>query len=207
MGAMIGFFFFTTQYMQDGLGFSPLQAGLGFLPMSLVNFAVALAIPRLRTRFSDAVLLAAGAAVTLAGMVWLSRAGIGDAYLSSVALPMVLVGAGQGLAFAPLTSAGIAGVAPQDAGAASGLLNTAHQLGMALGLAVLSAVALRAGTGLAGPAAVAERVGAALTGSSVLLAVALLVVLVLLIPNGRGSRTGAGTGAGQAQRAAVRAAA
>jgi EmrB/QacA subfamily drug resistance transporter len=207
MGAMIGFFFFTTQYMQDALGFSPLQAGLGFLPMSLVNFAVALAIPRLRTRFSDAVLLAAGAAVTLAGMVWLSRAGIGDAYLSSVALPMVLVGAGQGLAFAPLTSAGIAGVAPQDAGAASGLLNTAHQLGMALGLAVLSAVALRAGTGLAGPAAVAERVGAALTGSSVLLAVALLVVLVLLIPNGRGSRTGAGTGAGQAQRAAVRAAA
>jgi EmrB/QacA subfamily drug resistance transporter len=191
LGAMIGFFFFTTQFMQDALGFTPLQAGLGFLPMSLVNFAVALVIPRLRARFSDAVLLAGGTAVTLAGMVWLSRAGLGDAYLATVALPMVLVGAGQGLAFAPLTSAGIAGVAPRDAGAASGLVNTAHQLGMALGLAVLSAVALRAGAGLEGPAAVAERVAAALTASSVLLAVALLLVLVLLIPGGRGNRTSA----------------
>ena len=50
LGAMIGFFFFTTQLMQDGLGFTPLQAGLGFLPMTLVNFAVALAIPRLGRR-------------------------------------------------------------------------------------------------------------------------------------------------------------
>ena len=156
LGAMIGFFFFTTQYMQDALGFTPLQAGLGFLPMSLVNFAVALAIPRLGARIPNGVLLAGGTAVTLAGMAWLSRAGVGDAYLSSVALPMVLIGAGQGLAFAPLTNAGIAGVAPADAGAASGLVNTAHQLGMALGLAVLSAVAVRAGAGPDGPDAVAR---------------------------------------------------
>src|SRR3954469_17155787 len=182
LGAMIGFFFFTTQLMQDALGFTPLQAGLGFLPMSMVNFGIALAIPRLRTRVPDALLLAAGVLLTLAGMVWLSRAGLGEGYLTSVALPMVLVGVGQGLAFAPLTSSGIAGVAPQGAGAASGLVNTAHQLGMALGLAVLSAVAAGAGAGLDGPAAVAEPVGAALTAGSVLLAVALLVVLVVLVP-------------------------
>jgi EmrB/QacA subfamily drug resistance transporter len=190
LGAMIGFFFFTTQYLQDALGFTPLQAGAGFLPMSLVNFAVALAVPRLRTRIPDGVLVAGGTAVTLAGMAWLSRAGVSDPYLGSVALPMVLVGAGQGLAFAPLTTAGIAGVAPADAGAASGLVNTAHQLGMALGLAVLSAVAVRAGTGLDGPAAVAQHVHAALTGSSVLLGVALLVVLVVLVPRefGHGTR-------------------
>jgi predicted MFS family arabinose efflux permease len=185
LGAMIGFFFFTTQYLQDALGFTPLQAGLGFLPMSLVNFAVALAVPRLGARLPNGVLLAGGTAVTLAGMVWLSRAGLADAYLTSVALPMVLIGAGQGLAFAPLTNAGIAGVAPADAGAASGLVNTAHQLGMALGLAVLSAVALRAGTGVGGPEAVAQHVRAALTGSSVILALALLVVLVVLVPAGR----------------------
>jgi EmrB/QacA subfamily drug resistance transporter len=188
LGAMIGFFFFTTQYLQDALGFTPLEAGLGFLPMSLVNFAVALAIPRLGARIPNGVLLAGGTAVTLAGMAWLSRAGVGDAYLSSVALPMVLIGAGQGLAFAPLTNAGIAGVAPADAGAASGLVNTAHQLGTALGLAVLSAVALRAGTGSGGPVAVAEQVRAALTGSSALLALALLVVLVLVVPAGRSDR-------------------
>jgi EmrB/QacA subfamily drug resistance transporter len=182
LGAMIGFFFFTTQYLQDALGFSPLEAGLGFLPMSLVNFAVALAIPRLGARIRNGVLLAGGTAVTLAGMAWLSRAGLDDAYLTSVALPMVLIGAGQGLAFAPLTQAGIADVAPADAGAASGLVNTAHQLGMALGLAVLSAVALRAGTGAGGPDAVAQHVRAALTGSSALLALALLVVLVVIVP-------------------------
>jgi EmrB/QacA subfamily drug resistance transporter len=182
LGAMIGFFFYTTQFMQDALGFSPLQAGLGFLPMSLVNFAVALAIPRLGARMPNVVLLAGGTAVTLAGMAWLSRAGVDDAYLTSLALPMVLIGAGQGLAFAPLTNTGIAGVAPGDAGAASGLVNTAHQLGMALGLAVLSAVALGAGTGTGGRDALAEHVRAALTGSSVILALALVTVLLVIVP-------------------------
>ena len=182
LGAMIGFFYFTTQLMQDGLGFTPLQAGLGFLPMSLVNFAVALAIPRLSSRVPNAVLLATGTAVTLVGMAWLSRAGVDDSYLLSVALPMMLIGGGQGLAFAPLTSAGIAGVPAGDAGAASWLVNTAHQLGMALGLGILVAVSARAGSDLGGAAAVAERVRAALTGSTVLLAAALVVVLAVILP-------------------------
>ena len=182
LGAMIGFFYFTTQLMQDGLGFTPLQAGLGFLPMSLVNFAVALAIPRLSSRVPNAVLLATGTAVTLVGMAWLSRAGVDDSYLLSVALPMMLIGGGQGLAFAPLTSAGIAGVPAGDAGAASGLVNTAHQLGMALGLGILVAVSARAGSDLGGAAAVAARVRAALTGSTVLLAAALVVVLAVILP-------------------------
>lgn len=191
LGAMIGFFYFTTQYLQDVLGLGPLQAGLGFFPMTLVNFAVALAVPRLLRRIPGAVLAAAGLALTLGGLAWLSRVGPDDAYLAAVALPMLLVGAGQGLAFAPLTSSGIAGVAPEDAGAASGLVNTAHQLGMALGLGVLVAVAARAGGGAdvagsdAGPdvaAQVAAQVSAALTGAAVLVAVALVVVLVVLLP-------------------------
>ncbi|MFJ3406454.1 MFS transporter [Promicromonospora sp. NPDC090134] len=191
LGAMIGFFYFTTQYLQDVLGLSPLQAGLGFFPMTLVNFAVALAVPRLLRRIPGAVLLAAGLVLKLAGLAWLSRVGPDDAYLTAVALPMLLVGAGQGLAFAPLTSSGIAGVAPEDAGAASGLVNTAHQLGMALGLGVLVAVAAHAGGGsdatapdLAGPAAaqVAAQVSAALTGATTLVALALVVVLVVLLP-------------------------
>ena len=182
LGAMIGFFFFTTQYLQDALGFTPLQAGLGFLPMTLVNFAVAMTIPRLGARIPTATLIAAGVAVTLVGMVWLSRAGVEETYLLSVALPMVLVGIGQGLAFAPLTSAGLAGVAPADAGAASGLVNTAHQLGMALGLAVLVAIASQAGARLDGPAEVAAQVHAALMGGSVLLGLALVVVLLCIVP-------------------------
>ncbi|MEV0892538.1 MFS transporter [Promicromonospora sp. NPDC050262] len=191
LGAMIGFFYFTTQYLQDVLGLSPLQAGLGFFPMTLVNFVVALAVPRLLRRIPGAVLLAGGLALALAGLAWLSRVGPDDAYLTAVALPMLLVGAGQGFAFAPLTSSGIAGVAPEDAGAASGLVNTAHQLGMALGLGVLVAVAAHAGGGSdaagsgAGPdaaAQVAVQVSAALTGATVLVALALVVVLVVLLP-------------------------
>jgi len=125
-------------------------------------------MPRLGTRISNAALLTGGTLLTLAGMLWLSRAGVESAYLASVALPMMLVGAGQGLAFAPLTNAGIAGVA-------SGLVYTAHQLGMALELGILVTISTHAGTSLAGPAAVAEHVRVALTGASILLGGALLV--------------------------------
>ncbi len=158
LGAMIGFFYFTTQLLQDGFGFSPLQAGLGFLPMTLVNFVVALMVPRLSARLSNETLLATGTALTLAGMAWLSRIDPLDTYLVDVALPMILVGAGQGLAFGPLTNAGIAGVDSADAGAASGLVNTAHQLGMALGLGVLVALSANTGSNLDGPAAVTDHV-------------------------------------------------
>ncbi|AZG47644.1 MFS transporter [Gordonia insulae] len=185
LGAMIGFFYFTTQLLQDGLGFTPFQAGLAFLPMTAVNFAVALAIPRLSRRHSNSLLLFAGMIGSLAGMFWLSRVGPGDTYLSAVALPMVLIGAGQGLVFAPLTNAGIAGVDASDAGAASGLLNTAHQLGMAFGLGILVAISADAGDGLGGAASVTHRVGVALTGGSILLAVALAVVILVLMPTAR----------------------
>jgi sugar phosphate permease len=120
-------------------------------------------------------------------MLWLSRAGLGESYVASIALPMVLVGAGQGLAFAPLTNAGIAGVATEDAGAASGLVNTAHQLGFALGLGILVAVAAHARADLTGGTAVAARFHLALSGSSVLLALALVVAAVVILP-GRHAR-------------------
>ncbi|MGI5502269.1 MFS transporter [Lentzea sp. CA-135723] len=181
MGAMIGFFYFTTQYMQDTLSFSPLQAGLGFIPMTAVNFAVAMAIPRLAGHISGPVLLLAGVVVTLAGMAWLSRLDPDGTYLIAVALPMLLIGAGQGLAFAPMTNAGISSLSTEDAGAGSGLINTAHQLGMALGLGILVTVATSAND----TAGVAGHVSAALTGSSVLLGLALTVVLLVVIPSRR----------------------
>lgn len=190
LGAMIGFFYFTTQYLQDALGFSPLQAGLGFFPMTLVNFAVALAVPRLMRRIPGVALLAAGMALTLVGMAWLSRVDAGDTYLAAVALPMLLIGAGQGLAFAPLTNSGIAGVAPEDAGAASGLVNTAHQLGMALGLGILVAVSANADAGSSDVVAqTSAHVSAALTGATVLVALALVVVLAVVLPARRPAST------------------
>ncbi|WP_323097416.1 MFS transporter [Intrasporangium sp. YIM S08009] len=182
LGAMIGFFFFTSQLMQDTLGFTALQAGLGFLPMTVVNFAVASAVPRLARRWDAASMLATGVGLTLAGMAWLSLAGPDHGYLAAIAAPMLLVGAGQGLAFAPLTSFGIVDAPMEDAGAASGLVNTFHQFGTTMGLAVL--VAVSAGAPDAG-----ARFTVALRGSSILLALGLLVVLALLVPAHRRSRT------------------
>jgi EmrB/QacA subfamily drug resistance transporter len=177
LGAMIGFFFFTTQFLQVVLGYPPSLTGLAFLPMTLVNFGVALCVPRLTHRFGNARLLAMGLGLTLLGMAWLSRVDAGTAYWLGVALPMVLIGAGQGMALSPLTAAGVAGVPAQDAGAASGLVNVAHQLGNSLGLAVLVAVASLGAGQLAGAALLAHRVTVALGGASAMLALALLLVL------------------------------
>ena len=181
LGAMMGFFFFTTQYMQGILHFSPLLAGFGFLPMSAINFAVALLVTRYIRRFGLATVLIAGVVFTLGGMAWLSQVGGTSNYWLSVALPMVLIGIGQGLAFAPMTSAGLAGVRGTDAGAASGVINTFHQVGSALGLSILvaigSAVVPASETGAV---ALLGRINAALVGSSSLLTLALVLVVVLI---------------------------
>jgi len=181
LGAMIGFFFFTTQYLQGVLGFTPLQAGLAFLPMSAVNFVVALLVTGLVRRLGATPILIAGVVATLAGMAWLSRVGPDSSYLTAVALPMVLIGVGQGLAFAPMTSGGLAGVDATDAGAASGLVNTFHQLGSALGLGILVTLgAAHVPAGASATTALVERVGTALTGAAVLLAAALLLSATLV---------------------------
>jgi EmrB/QacA subfamily drug resistance transporter len=174
-GTMIGYFFFTTQFLQGVYGFNPLQAGLAFLPMTVINFFVALPVSRLTARYGNATLLAVGLAVTLAGMAWLSQLTATTPYLTGVALPMVLIGIGQGLAFAPLTAAGLAGTTAADAGAASGLVNTTHQLGSTLGVAAL--VALSAGAG-----GLPDRVTTAYTGGTAMLAAALVAVLTLIVP-------------------------
>ncbi|SDG73658.1 MFS transporter [Microbacterium pygmaeum] len=184
LGAMIGFFFFTSQYLQEALGFTPLQAGLAFLPMTLVNFAVAIAIPRLTARFGNTIPLIVGVALTLAGMFWLSHIGPDSTYLTAVALPMLLIGAGQGLAFAPMTTFGITGATATDAGAASGVVNTFHQVGSSLGLGILVAVAGAAASGSTGNVAVTvtTEAGAALTAGSIFLVVSLVIVLALIAP-------------------------
>jgi hypothetical protein len=143
--------------------------------MTAVNFAVATLLPRVARRFGDAVPLVAGVILTLVGMGWLAEVNATSSYLSGVALPMVLIGAGQGLAFAPLTTFGIAAVRGEDAGAASGLVNTAHQLGMALGLAALVAAAANA-------TQLVSQVSLALTWGTGLLTLCLVVVLAVIVP-------------------------
>lgn len=189
LAAMIGFFYFLTQYLQNVLGFSAFEAGIAFFPMTVVNFIVALFITRITQRWGQALPLAVGVALTMAGMFGLAQITPHSSYWTAVAAPMLLVGIGQGLAFAPLTSVGIAGVDADDAGAASGLVNTFHQLGMALGLSILLTVSAHAAVGAPTPAdGLTAEVSTALATGGVLLALSLLVVVVLILPAEREAR-------------------
>ena len=182
VGAMFGSFFFLTQYMQGVRGFGPLAAGFAFLPMTLVMFSMVFVVPRLIARVGTLRLLTAGVTTATIGMAWLSRVGTGTPYLTGVAVPMVILGVGVGAAFTPLTTAGVAGVAPEDAGAASGLVNVAHQLGGTLGLGILVTVFASAAPHSGHVAGLAHGVSASLTAGAVMLALALGIVLAVVRP-------------------------
>lgn len=189
VGGMFSMFFFLTQYLQGVLGFSAVEAGLAFLPQTLLLFSMTQLVPRIAPTVGTTRLLIVGLSLALVGMAWMSRLGVDTAYVTGIALPMALMGIGMGIAFTPLTQAAIAGVAPADAGAASGLVNVAHQLGGSLGLSVLVTVFASAEHGPAGQALrgaaesryeLANAVHAALTGSVVFLALSLAVVLLVV---------------------------
>ena len=157
--------------------------------MTVINFAVAVAVQRMTRRNGNGLLLAAGLAATTVGMVWLSRLSADTSYLVGVALPMVLSGAGQGAALSPLTASAMSGVAPEEARAASGMVNVAHQLGGSLGLGILVTIAASvAGGGAGAQALLASRASLALTAAVVMLAIALVLVVVLIVRPPRARR-------------------
>jgi len=194
VGGIFSMFFFLSQYLQGVHGFSPLQAGVAFLPMTAVLFSTVQIVPRLAARWGEARLLVTGVSIALAGMAWLSRLDETTPFFPDIALPLILLGLGMGAALAPLTAAGIAGVEPADAGAASGVVNAAQQLGVSLGISILVTVAAAAGgaderavSGVplegAARAELAHAVATALTGSAVLLALGLAVVAATVHPS------------------------
>ena len=219
VAGMFGMFFFLTQFVQEELGFGPLMAGVAFLPLTVLLFAVSRLAPRLMARAGSYRLMLGGMVPVVIGMAWLSRVSAGTDYWSGVFGPLVLLGLGMGAVFVPLTTASLAGVRPEDSGAASSMVNVMQQLGGSVGLAVLVAVFGTASrNALAHPvaglsaAAFAHRVQA--HGISVSFALAalfdvitLLVIAVLLrerkpaVAAARGvAAAGAGGGAGARAR-------
>lgn len=186
VGGNFSTFFFLTQFLQGVLGFSALEAGLAFLPMTVAMFAMGRATPQMTARWGDRPVLLVGLAGALAGIAWLSRVSPETAYFPQIVVAMLLFGTGTGMAFGPLTVAGLKGVAARDAGAASGLLNAAQQMGASLGVGILVTVFAAAGRRaaehpVAGAVAearheLAESVATALAGSAVFLTLALAVV-------------------------------
>jgi len=134
-------FFFVTLWMQVINGYSPIKAGLGFLPMTLVIGVGAGISSSLLARTGPRPLLVTGTSLAAVGMLALGLRLEPDSGYVAVILPsLLLVALGMGLAFVALTSAAVAGVGKADAGIASALLNAGQQVGGALGLAILTAV-------------------------------------------------------------------
>jgi EmrB/QacA subfamily drug resistance transporter len=148
--------FFLTLYLQQVLHYSAIEAGLGFLPMTLSIFAASTLAPRIVARFGPRKVITTGMLTSAAGMMFLSGITPGGTYLSSVLLGAVLSALGMGLTLVPATIVAMQGVERSQSGVASGLLNTSRLVGGALGLAVLSTIA-------AGQAGEATTSGLALT--------------------------------------------
>ncbi len=140
-GASFGMWFFLSLYLQQVLGYSPIKAGLSFLPMTLCIVAGSTLASRAVIRVGAKSLLIAGMGAMTVGLLLFTQISAHGGYLSDVLAPSLLVAIGIGLAFVPATILAVAGVRPEEAGLASGLVNTSRLVGGALGLAILAALA------------------------------------------------------------------
>ncbi|MEV6801615.1 DHA2 family efflux MFS transporter permease subunit [Micromonospora rifamycinica] len=142
LGAVwVGLFVVLPLYQQQVLGWSPLESGVTQLPLALANIAAAMLTPRIVARVGAAVATVGALLLLAAGLAWLGAAGTDGTFLRALLGPTVLIGLGIGAAFVLLTDAATTGVAPGDVGVAGGLVNTTRQVGGAIGLAAMLAVA------------------------------------------------------------------
>jgi EmrB/QacA subfamily drug resistance transporter len=151
MVALAGFlpmFFFLTLYMQTVLHYSPIQTGIAYLPLT-GGFIIAASISsQLFARIGTKPVVVVGTIIAAGGLYWLSRIPVDGSYVPDILPGLLTVSLGMGGVFTGLTTAANAGVGEDKAGLAAGLLNTGQQLGTALGLAVLSALATARTTSL-----------------------------------------------------------
>jgi predicted MFS family arabinose efflux permease len=140
-GATFGMWFFLSLYLQEVHGYSPIRAGFSFLPMTLSIVGGSVLASRLVTRVGAKPLLVAGMVAVTVGLAWFTDLSAHGTYLGDVLVPSLICAIGIGLAFVPATISAVAGVAGDEAGLASGLVNTARLFGGALGLAVLATIA------------------------------------------------------------------
>jgi len=139
--AMFGTFFFLTQFVQNILGFSPLAAGVAFLPMTLTIVVIAQVVARLVGRFGPRPFVTLGPLFAAGGLFWLAQINVHTSYLSGLVGPMIMLAVGLGLTFVPLTLMAVSGARPNESGLASALLNVGQQIGGSIGIALLGTIA------------------------------------------------------------------
>jgi EmrB/QacA subfamily drug resistance transporter len=139
--AVFGVFFFLTQFVQNILGFSPLVAGIAFLPMTAGIIVTSQIVARLIGRIDPRVFITAGPLIVAAGLLWLSQLNANTSYVGGLVGPMLLIAIGMGNIFVPLTLMAVAGTRPHETGLASALLNVGQQIGGSIGIALLGTIA------------------------------------------------------------------
>jgi EmrB/QacA subfamily drug resistance transporter len=185
--AMFGMFFFASLYVQEILGYNPLHAGLAFLPVTVGIGGGAAAAQQLIRRFGVRGVAVAGVVIAAVGMVLLTTLSVHGSY-GSLLVGLIPLSVGMGLTFVPITLLATSGVTDADAGLASGLFNTAQQVGGSLGLALMSTFAASRTSHLLGSAsshatiATAKVAGyhVAFAAGAVMLVLAALIVVGVL---------------------------
>jgi MFS family permease len=179
-------FFFISLYMQQVLGYSPIHAGLSYLPLAVTIIVAAGLGGQLVTRFGFKPILAAGLLFVSGGLLWFSQVSVGGGFTTDILGPSLLAAIGLGFGFVTSTIAAVAGVEEREQGLASGLINTSQQIGGALGLAVLSTIAtsrtdhLLATGASSMPNALTEGFQSAFLGGAVIAALGFVATLLLI---------------------------
>jgi EmrB/QacA subfamily drug resistance transporter len=184
--SLFSMFFFISLYMQQVLGYSPIHAGLSYLPLAVTIIIAAGLGGQLVTRFGFKPILATGMLFVAAGLVWFSQVSLGGGFTTDILGPSLLAAIGLGFGFVTSTIAAVSGVEGREQGLASGLINTSQQIGGALGLAVLSTIAtsrtsdvMASGTSSV-PNALTEGFQSAFLGGAALAALGFVATLILI---------------------------
>jgi EmrB/QacA subfamily drug resistance transporter len=178
-------FLMLTLYMQQVLGYSPLKTGVAYLAVAGTAIIWSTVAAQLVTRVGVKPVIVAGMAFLTGGLVYFTQVSVGGSYVGDLLPGFLLIAVGLGFSFVPISIAALAGVQASDAGLASGLFNTSQQIGGALGIAALSAIATSTtedgvASGTALPQALTDGFENAFIWGGIIAAVGILVGLVLV---------------------------
>jgi EmrB/QacA subfamily drug resistance transporter len=185
-GALFPMFFFVTLYTQEVLGYGAVESGLAQLPLAATIATSATLAPRVVARTGYRPALVAGLLLLAGGLLWLAQLSPDGTFAGDLLGPSLVIGVGEGLVWVASMVGATSGAQASDAGLASGIVNTAQQLGGALGIAALVAVATAASPG-SGGAALTEGFSAGLTAGAGVAAAAAVLAAVLLREPRRGN--------------------
>ena len=183
--ALFAMFLMLTLYMQQVLGYSPLRTGIGYLAVAGTAILWSAVAAQLVTRIGVKPVLVTGMTLLTAGLLYFTQVDVGGSYVGDLLPGFLLISIGMGFSFVPISIAALAGVADSEAGLASGLINTSQQIGGALGIAALSAVATSTtqdavASGTPPPVALTDGFEAAFIGAAAIAALGVVATLALI---------------------------